>query len=144
MKAALSRWGYVMMAAGLGGLIVSGSVLSPMVVVTAGQLVAVALMIWARLTFGRRSFHATATPTEGGLVTAGPYRFIRHPIYSSVCLFMWVSTAGHPSALSIGLALVVSLGAAVRIVAEEALLRVRYQEYAAYASRTKRLIPFVF
>lgn len=25
----------------------------------------------------------------GGLVTNGPYRFIRHPIYTAVCLFVW-------------------------------------------------------
>jgi protein-S-isoprenylcysteine O-methyltransferase Ste14 len=101
-------------------------------------------MIWARLTFGRRSFHATATPTDGGLVTTGPYRFIRHPIYSSVCLFAWASCVGHPSALSVALATFVSLGAAIRIAAEETLLRARYPEYEAYANRTRRLVPFLF
>jgi protein-S-isoprenylcysteine O-methyltransferase Ste14 len=144
MKAGLSRFGFVMMAAGLGGLVLARSAFSPMALVIAGQGLAVGLMIWARLTFGRRSFHATATPTEGGLVTTGPYRFIRHPIYSSVCLFAWASCAGHFSALSVGLASVVSLGAAIRIAAEEALLRARYPAYAAYAGRTKRLVPFVF
>jgi protein-S-isoprenylcysteine O-methyltransferase Ste14 len=34
----------------------------------------------ARVTFGGRSFHVGANPTEGGLVTKGPYRFVRHPI----------------------------------------------------------------
>ena len=125
MKAALSRLGYFMMAVGLGGLLVGRSAFSPMAVVIAGQSLAVCVMIWARLTFGRRSFHLTATPTEGGLVTTGPYRFIRHPIYSSVCLFSWASVAGHLSLLSIGLASVVSLGAAIRIAAEEKLLRAR-------------------
>ena len=50
------------------------------------QGLAIALMLWARLTFGMRSFHATANPTEGGLVTAGPYRYWRHPIYAAVLL----------------------------------------------------------
>lgn len=144
VKAALSRLGYVLMAAGLAGLILARSVFSSAAAVIAGQALAVGLMAWARLTFGRRSFHATATPTEGGLETSGPYRFIRHPIYASVCLFSWVSVAGHPSLLAMGLASAVVLGAAIRIVAEETLLRVRYPEYAAYARRTKRLVPFVF
>ena len=41
------------------------------------QAAAALLMIWARLTFGMRSFHASANPTEGGLVTRGPYRWLR-------------------------------------------------------------------
>ena len=44
------------------------------------QIGAGALMLWARLTFGGRSFHAAANPTAGGVVTTGPYRFVRHPI----------------------------------------------------------------
>lgn len=43
-------------------------------------------MAWARLTFGRRSFHASAVPTAGGVETRGPYRFIRHPIYTAACV----------------------------------------------------------
>lgn len=144
VKAGLSNAGYVLMALGTAGLVLSHSAFSPMTVVVAGQVLAIGLMVWARVTFGGRSFHATATPTEGDLVTTGPYRFIRHPIYASVCLFAWVSTVGHPSVLSIGLAAAVSLGAAIRIRTEESLLRARYPEYAAYARRTRRLVPFVF
>lgn len=53
------------------------------------QGIAVLLMIWVRLTFGMRSFHATAKATEGGLVTDGPYRYWRHPIYAAVLLCGW-------------------------------------------------------
>jgi hypothetical protein len=41
------------------------------------------------LTFGARSFHAGANPTDGGVVTAGPYRFFRHPIYAAILYFLW-------------------------------------------------------
>ena len=46
-------------------------------------------MVAARITFGRRSFHAAANPTEGGLVTTGPYAYIRHPIYAAILYFVW-------------------------------------------------------
>lgn len=131
------------MVAGLVGLILRHALLSSSVVVVLLQLVALFLLIWARATFGRRSFHAAATPTEGGLVTTGPYRYIRHPIYASVCLFTWASAIGHLSAFSVRMALVVTVGAAIRMALEEALLVERYPGYAAYASRTKRVIPFV-
>jgi protein-S-isoprenylcysteine O-methyltransferase Ste14 len=41
------------------------------------------------------------------------------------------------------MALLVTIGAAIRMAMEEALLRERYPEYAIYAKRTKRVIPFV-
>jgi len=108
------------------------------------QFLALLLMLWARLTFGRRSFHISASPTEGGLVTTGPYRYWRHPIYAAILVFVWAGVASHMSPLNLLIALVASLATGVRIGAEERLVRDRYPEYAAYAARTKRLLPFVF
>ena len=107
------------------------------------QAAAAALMLWARLTFGRRSFHAGADPTAGGLVTTGPYRFVRHPIYTALLLFVWAGVASHGTILSVLTAIVATIALAVRIVAEEELVRDVYPEYAEYAGRTKRIIPFV-
>jgi protein-S-isoprenylcysteine O-methyltransferase Ste14 len=107
------------------------------------QVVAAALMLWARMTFGGRSFHAGANPTEGGLVTTGPYRYVRHPIYAAVLLFMWAGVAAHGSILSVLTAIVATAAVAVRIGAEEDLVLETYPEYAEYARRTKRIIPFV-
>lgn len=125
------------------GLLARHSLFASAPVLIAGQVMAGLLMLWARLTFGRRSWHAGATPTDGGLVTTGPYRFLRHPIYSAILLFLWTGVASHLSLLSIVLAGLASGAIAVRIGAEEQLVVVRYPEYAAYAARTKRVIPFV-
>jgi protein-S-isoprenylcysteine O-methyltransferase Ste14 len=144
MGVAQSRIGFMLMVAGLAGLIFGRAIVSAAPLVIAGQALAICLMLWARVTFGRRSFHATATPTEGGIVTHGPYRFIRHPIYASVCLFAWASSLGHLSVFSAVMALLLSAGAAMRIKAEEGLLLERYPDYADYAARTKRIVPFVF
>jgi protein-S-isoprenylcysteine O-methyltransferase Ste14 len=111
------------------------------------QSLAVVLMLWARFTFGMRSFHATANPTEGGLVTAGPYRYWRHPIYAAVLLFVWSGVLGRgdtPTSMDLVLGAFATLMTAVRIQAEEQLLRASMPEYVAYAARTKRIIPFVF
>jgi len=109
------------------------------------QAAAVALMLWARVTFGRRSFHAAANPTAGGLVTHGPYRWWRHPIYAAVLLFLWTGVlATGPTPLTLLLAAVGTAATAVRILAEERLLRGTYPAYDAYAARTKRLVPYLF
>jgi protein-S-isoprenylcysteine O-methyltransferase Ste14 len=100
-------------------------------------------MIAARLTFGRRSFHAAANPTAGGLVTTGPYRFWRHPIYAAVLYFMWAAALDYHSAPAIAAVMLATIGAAVRMYAEETLLVTAYPDYAAYSARTARVIPFV-
>ncbi|HSU92957.1 MAG TPA: isoprenylcysteine carboxylmethyltransferase family protein [Gemmatimonadaceae bacterium] len=110
------------------------------------QVLAALLMLWARLTFGMRSFHATANPTAGGLVTTGPYRYWRHPIYAAVLLFTWTGILAHgapPMLTDLALGALATVMTLVRVLAEEQLLRVAIPEYAGYAARTKRFIPFV-
>jgi protein-S-isoprenylcysteine O-methyltransferase Ste14 len=107
------------------------------------QIAGLALVLWARATFGVRSFHATARPTEGGLVTTGPYRFVRHPIYAGVMLIIWAGVLTHGGMLDWILAGVITIGTFVRLIAEERLVTMRYPEYADYARRTRRLVPFV-
>jgi protein-S-isoprenylcysteine O-methyltransferase Ste14 len=107
------------------------------------QVLAVLLVVWARITFGMRSLHYAANPTDGGLVTSGPYRFVRHPIYAAILFFVWAGVASHTTLLDVGLRILVSAATAVRIVAEEHLVTARYPGYVTYAARTKRVIPFL-
>jgi len=71
--------GYLVMALGILGLLLIRRLFSPAPAAIVAQVIGVALMVWARVTFGRRSFHFAADPTRGNLVRTGPYRFIRHP-----------------------------------------------------------------
>src|SRR5258705_213133 len=140
MLKALSLIGYLAMVGGLLGLLATRNLFSSSPLVIALQVVAFLLFLLARITFGRRSFHLVADPTEGGLVTGGPYRYIRHPIYSAMCLFTWAGVVSHWS-WSSGLCGVVILGSAVmRIYCEEPLVAARYPEYAQYKTTTWRMI----
>ena len=120
-----------------GGLLATGPIGGTL------QVAAILLVLWARFTFGFRSFHFAANPTQGALVTSGPYHYVRNPIYAAAWLFIWVGAAEHWSVENAALAAAIAFTLVVRIACEERLLRAAYPEYEDYAKRTKRLIPFV-
>ncbi len=134
---------FVVLIAAIAGLLVRHSLLAHSPVLIGVQFLAVSLMLWAQLTMGWRSLRPTADPTEGGLVTSGPYRLIRHPIYSAILFFVAASVSSHLSMLSVSIGVVIAAATTVRIVAEEYFLSIRYPQYRAYAARTKRIVPFV-
>lgn len=132
------------MIGALIGLYKIGVLFTAQPIAIALQLLAIALMVSARVTFGRRSFHASANPTAGGLVTTGPYRIIRHPIYTAACLFGWASIVVHWSLVSVALGILLLLGALMRMMCEEQLVKQKYPEYVEYAKVTKRMVPYLF
>jgi protein-S-isoprenylcysteine O-methyltransferase Ste14 len=134
----------LLMVLAVAGLVATDSLVSPSPVVIGVQCLAVALMLWARMTFGGRSFHAAANPTAGGLVTTGPYHFIRHPIYTAACLFCWAGVAAHLSVVAVLLGVLLFIGGLVRMLSEEHLVTQAYPEYRQYAETTKRMVPYLF
>ena len=80
------------------------------------------------------------------LITQGVYRRIRHPMYSAMVLYSvgqalvipnWVAGPSN----CVAFAILVSL----RVHAEEQMMSEAFgDEYAAYAARTKRLVPGVW
>jgi protein-S-isoprenylcysteine O-methyltransferase Ste14 len=139
----LSVAGYLLMIAGLFSLFFNDGLLVLSIPVIFLQALGIVLMAWARITFRARSFHLTAHPTEGGLVTTGPYHFIRHPIYASVMLFAWAGVAGNLSVVNVLLGCLLSSGAIIRALCEERLVLTRYPEYRQYSETTKRFIPYI-
>ncbi len=108
------------------------------------QVLAALLMLWARVSFGARSFHASANPTKGGLITSGPYKFLRHPIYAAILYFAWAGISAHPLTINFLLGVAVTIGLFVRMFAEEHLVAQQYPDYKMYTAHTKRIIPFIF
>lgn len=84
-------------------------------------------------------------PRDGAeLVQTGSYRLVRHPIYGGLV----VGAAGFGivshSLVAIAGSLVLLVFFTLKSGREEAWLRDRYPGYAAYATRTKRMIPFLY
>src|SRR5581483_2691233 len=136
VESALSIGGFVVAVVAIAAMFYGHALVCPNPVVIAVQVLAALLMIWARLTFGVRSFHAAATPTAGGLVDTGPYRYWRHPIYAAILYFVWAGALCHRTPVAWAGAVVITLGLALRMAMEERLLRAQMPGYVEYAART--------
>jgi protein-S-isoprenylcysteine O-methyltransferase Ste14 len=86
-----------------------------------------------------RSFSIMAQARK--LVTAGPYRLIRHPLYACEAVMLAGIILRNPSGLALLVAAIALCFQYLRIRNEEAVLRATFPEYAAYARQTPMLLP---
>lgn len=101
------------------------------------------LAVWARIYLGRNWGMPMTQKDEPELVTSGPYRFVRHPIYSGILLAIL------GTALATNIYWLVALGVmgiyfvySARV--EERMLTTSFPAaYPSYRAKTKMLIPFV-
>ena len=130
----------IILAPLLGSLADAALRIAAIAMVIAGIL----LVAWSRATLGR-SFTPFPRPVdEGNQVSTGPYRFVRHPIYSAVVLalagwaLLWQSAVA--GALVAALAILFDFKAR----REEAWLAQAYEGYAGYRRRVRKFIPLVY
>jgi protein-S-isoprenylcysteine O-methyltransferase Ste14 len=110
---------------------------------TALLLAGLGVAVWARLSLGRNWGMPMSQKDEPELVTSGPYRFVRHPIYSGILLALL------GTALATNLYWFIVLGVigayfihSARV--EERLMTASFPAaYASYRANTKMLVPFV-
>jgi protein-S-isoprenylcysteine O-methyltransferase Ste14 len=107
-------------------------------------VIGLAFALWARVTLGR-NWSGVVTLKEGHeLVECGPYRFVRHPIYTAIAI-MFFATAlaqGHLPGFVGTLLMFVSFW--IKLRKEEKLMLQQFpDQYADYRRRAKRIIPFV-
>jgi protein-S-isoprenylcysteine O-methyltransferase Ste14 len=79
------------------------------------------------------------------LVQAGPYKYIRHPMYGSLLFLGYGTFLKHISVASVIAIIIASITLYLAAVVEEGEdLRRFGPAYAEYMKKTKRFVPFVF
>jgi len=105
-------------------------------------VIAVTGAVWSLGTL-RRSL--SVIPEARRLVTNGPYRLVRHPLYLFEILAALAVLAGTPGAIATATFVVLVALQMIRARLEEGLLGSAFEEYAGYAARVRyRLIPRVW
>ena len=103
----------------------------------------IALAVWARLNLGRNWGMPMTQRAEPELVTSGPYRFVRHPIYSGLLTAMLGTALVNNLFGLIVVAVLVAYFYYSGTVEERNLTATFPKAYPEYKSRTKMLIPFL-
>jgi len=109
--------------------------------VVAGDLVAVAAWTWLLVSFAALGRCFGLLPEARGLVTRGPYRIVRHPVYLGEFGGVGGLVLASPTARNVGLAIAFVVAQTVRLRLEERALTEEFPQYATYAAGTPRLLP---
>jgi len=103
------------------------------------------LAMWAMVVMKLGNFNVVPTPVDKGvLVTHGPYKVIRHPMYTSIFIFAAALLAGQFDYKKLIISLALVAGLVVKMIYEEGLLRDHFPDYKEYMGKTKRVIPLVW
>lgn len=107
-------------------------------------LAGLAFAVWARVHIGRNWGTPMSQKSDPELVTSGPYRLVRHPIYSGIILAMIGTAVG----VTVYWLIIAALAGGYFVYSatrEERYMTERFPDtYPAYKRSTKMLIPFIF
>jgi protein-S-isoprenylcysteine O-methyltransferase Ste14 len=82
--------------------------------------------------------------TVAELITNGPYKYIRHPMYTAIVLGAAGLLTCYFSWLRLGMSVVLAIMLIIKLFLEEKMLAEKFSGYTNYKKKTRRLLPFVF
>jgi len=108
-------------------------------------LAGIAATLWAQFAMGQSWRIGVDTEERTALVTAGPFRWVRNPIYTAMVLYSVGLALVVPNAASFAAlaAIVVTLEYHVRAIEEPYLEDTHGAEYRRYAAQAGRFLPGV-
>jgi protein-S-isoprenylcysteine O-methyltransferase Ste14 len=109
--------------------------------VVAGDLVALAFEAWLLVSVVALGRCFGILPEARGLVTGGPYRLVRHPVYLGELGAAGGLLIAAPTGWNVAMGILFLVSQLVRMRLEEQELAAQFTEYEAYARRTPRLVP---
>lgn len=116
---------------------------APEAVGTIVFLSGLAFAVWARIHLGRNWGMPMTERAAPELVTSGPYRYIRHPIYTGILLGLLGTALAINLYYLIALAVLTGYFVFSATVEERNMTGAFPEQYPEYKAHTKMLIPFI-
>ena len=129
----------------LGLIAITGPLFPGNLFLLAVELLGLVIGVWAVLAMGLGKFNITPDPLSSSrLVTKGPYRLIRHPMYLALLLVTIPLVSAEFSMFRMTIWLVLLVDLLLKLNYEEGLLTAKLQGYSEYKQKSYRLIPFIY
>lgn len=129
----------------LGLIVLSGPLFPANYVLLIIQWLGLGLGIWAILSMRIGNFNIIPDPFDHTeLVTGGPYRWIRHPMYLALLATTLPMVMSNFDPLRFGIWLVLLFDLLLKLNYEEKLLATQLVGYDQYVQNTYRLIPLLY
>lgn len=101
--------------------------------------------IWALFSMKKSKIRITPDVAKNAdLIKTGPYKYIRHPMYSAVLLSSLGMLLSGISISGMVAYMLLIFVLSIKIRYEEKLLSAHFPDYKEYKKMTKKLIPFVY
>lgn len=125
-------------------LAVIGEVATKNMWLVALQGAGVFLGLWALAVFHFRVSIFPEVSLGARLITVGPYRYIRHPMYTAVLLVTLAWVLALPTGGAFFMWIILCIDLIIKLHYEERMLMRTFARYASYMRISKRLLPFVY
>lgn len=107
-------------------------------------IIAGSLFSWTLLNLGKNLTDTVVTRKEHSLITSGPYRWVRHPFYSSAILFTLAISLAAANWFFLLAGVLFFILIVIRTRTEEKHLLTRFgDEYRNYMRQTGRFFPWI-
>ncbi len=122
----------------------NGRVLPENVFLFIAEILLCLIGLWCAFLLNR-NFSVLPVPAKSAvLIKTGPYKYVRHPIYTVVLLLAVIWIAGKFSIVNIFVLFALLIVFIIKMNYEEKLLSEKFVEYKNYKTTSKKLIPFTY
>jgi len=123
----------------------SGSIILSSTILFLVEITGILLGLWAIYSMRIGNFNITPEIKQSGeMVTRGPYKFVRHPMYLAIIVTLSPIVIDHFTYARLVVLILLFAVLIYKINIEEELLLKHFEKYKEYSEHSWRIIPFLY
>lgn len=125
-------------------LALTGNILPSNIILLVLQII---FLLFAFLAMAEMKFRFNIFPrplNSSTLITNGPFKFVRHPMYTSIIFITMIWVISEFSFLRLGVWIILVIILNIKLELEEKILSDKFSDYKDYKIKSKKLIPFIY